>query len=65
MKIDEYQAKQILARYGVTVPKGEPAFSAGDVRPIVSRLAGASKSESSFSRRRFMRGVEARAVASR
>ena len=27
MKIHEYQAKQILAKYGVPVPKGYAAFS--------------------------------------
>ena len=27
MKIHEYQAKQILAKYGVPVPKGSAAFS--------------------------------------
>ena len=38
MKIHEYQGKQIFARYGVPVPKGEPAFSAGEVGPIAERL---------------------------
>src|SRR5207244_3836971 len=38
MKIHEYQAKQIFARYGVPVPKGEPAFQAADVGPIAERL---------------------------
>ncbi len=38
MKIHEYQAKQIFARYGIPVPKGEPAFSAGDVGPIADKL---------------------------
>jgi succinyl-CoA synthetase beta subunit len=44
MKIHEYQAKQILARYGVPVPKGEPAFSLGEVRPVAGRVLGLSKS---------------------
>lgn len=39
MKIHEYQGKQILARYGVAVPKGEPAFSVDQVGPIAERLA--------------------------
>ena len=30
MKIHEYQAKQILAKYGVPVPKGSAAFSVDD-----------------------------------
>ena len=38
MKIHEYQAKAILARHGVPVPRGEVAFSAGEVRDIASRL---------------------------
>ncbi|NUQ72291.1 MAG: ADP-forming succinate--CoA ligase subunit beta [Polyangiaceae bacterium] len=38
MKIHEYQGKQILARYGVPVPKGEPAFRVADVGPIAARL---------------------------
>lgn len=38
MKIHEYQGKQILARYGVAVPKGEPAFSVDQVGPIAERL---------------------------
>jgi succinyl-CoA synthetase beta subunit len=38
MKIHEYQAKQIFARYGVTVPKGEPAFTVNEVGPIAEKL---------------------------
>jgi succinyl-CoA synthetase beta subunit len=38
MKIHEYQGKQILARYGVPVPKGEPAFRVEEVGPIAERL---------------------------
>ncbi|WP_050435733.1 ADP-forming succinate--CoA ligase subunit beta [Chondromyces crocatus] len=38
MKIHEYQGKQIFARYGVPVPKGEAAFNVGDVGPIAERL---------------------------
>jgi succinyl-CoA synthetase beta subunit len=38
MKIHEYQAKAILARYGVPVPRGEVAFSAQDVSDIARRL---------------------------
>jgi succinyl-CoA synthetase beta subunit len=40
MKIHEYQAKAILARYGVPVPRGEVAFSAQEVREIAQRLGG-------------------------
>jgi succinyl-CoA synthetase beta subunit len=40
MKIHEYQAKAILSRYGVPVPRGEVAFTAAEVPAIVSRLGG-------------------------
>jgi succinyl-CoA synthetase beta subunit len=43
MKIHEYQAKQIFARYGVPVPKGEPAFAANEVGPIAERLIAETK----------------------
>jgi succinyl-CoA synthetase beta subunit len=38
MKIHEYQAKAILARHGVPVPRGEVAFSAQDVSDISRRM---------------------------
>ena len=38
MKIHEYQAKAILARHGVPVPRGEVAFAAADVAAIAKRL---------------------------
>ena len=38
MKIHEYQAKSVLARFGVPVPRGEVAFSAAEVGDIVRRL---------------------------
>ncbi len=40
MKIHEYQAKSILARFGVPVPRGEVAFSAAEVGEIARRLGG-------------------------
>jgi succinyl-CoA synthetase beta subunit len=40
MKIHEYQAKTILARYGVPVPRGEVAFSAAEAGDIARRLGG-------------------------
>src|SRR5262249_37404833 len=43
MKIHEYQAKQIFARYGVPVPRGEPAFSTAEVGPIAARLIAETK----------------------
>jgi succinyl-CoA synthetase beta subunit len=40
MKIHEYQAKAILARYGVPVPRGEVAFNAIEAGEIARRLGG-------------------------
>ncbi len=40
MKIHEYQAKQILARYGVRIPRGEVADSKEEARQIAEKLGG-------------------------
>ena len=40
MKIHEYQAKSMLARFGVAVPRGEVAFTAQDAFEIARRLGG-------------------------
>ena len=40
MKIHEYQAKAILARYGVPVPRGEVAFTPGEAGEIAGQLGG-------------------------
>lgn len=40
MKIHEYQAKQILARFGVPVPKGRVATSPQEARQIAEELGG-------------------------
>jgi succinyl-CoA synthetase beta subunit len=40
MKIHEYQAKAILARHGVPVPRGEVALSAQEAGEIARRLGG-------------------------
>ena len=40
MKIHEFQAKQILAKYGVPVPKGRVAASADEARVIAQELGG-------------------------
>jgi succinyl-CoA synthetase beta subunit len=40
MKIHEYQAKAILARHGVPVPRGEVASSAAEAGEIARRLGG-------------------------
>jgi succinyl-CoA synthetase beta subunit len=62
MKVHEYQAKQILARYGVAVPRGEVTDSPAAAREIAKRLggravvkaqihAGGERAEASSSRR--------------
>jgi succinyl-CoA synthetase beta subunit len=40
MKIHEYQAKGLLARYGVPVPQGEVVFDAADATAVAERLGG-------------------------
>ena len=40
MKIHEYQAKAVLARYGVPVPRGQVAFSAAEARQAAQDLGG-------------------------
>jgi succinyl-CoA synthetase beta subunit len=40
MKIHEYQAKAILARHGVPIPRGEVAFNASEAGDIARRLGG-------------------------
>ena len=40
MKIHEYQAKAILAKYGVPVPQGEVIFDAADASGVAQRLGG-------------------------
>ncbi len=38
MKIHEYQAKEILKKYGVVVPKGRPVFTAAEAREAAAAL---------------------------
>jgi succinyl-CoA synthetase beta subunit len=40
MKIHEYQAKQILARFDVAVPRGEVAYTPEEARHVAERLGG-------------------------
>ena len=40
MKIHEYQGKEILAHYGVRVPRGEVAYSKEEARAIAHKLGG-------------------------
>jgi len=39
MKIHEYQAKQILAKYGVPVPRGSVAYSVDEATQVADDLA--------------------------
>src|SRR5207249_10261175 len=45
MKIHEYQAKAILARHGVPVPRGETLADATDAAAIARRLGTKVRSE--------------------
>ncbi len=40
MKIHEYQAKSILARYGVPIPRGEVAYDPAEARDVADKLGG-------------------------
>src|SRR5438128_8289583 len=40
MKIHEYQAKQILARYGVRIPRGEVAYTKEEAKASAERIGG-------------------------
>jgi succinyl-CoA synthetase beta subunit len=40
MKIHEYQAKALLAKYGVPVPQGEVVFKPADAEAVANRLGG-------------------------
>src|SRR5262245_49941099 len=40
MKIHEYQGKEILARYGVPIPRGEVATTADEAHEGAERLGG-------------------------
>jgi succinyl-CoA synthetase beta subunit len=40
MKVHEYQAKSLLARYGVAIPRGEVTDNPAEAREIAKRLGG-------------------------
>ncbi len=40
MKVHEYQAKQILVKFGVAIPRGEVAYSPEEARAVADRLGG-------------------------
>ena len=59
MNIHEYQAKQLLGEFGVTVPRGKPAFS---VDEAVAAAQANWVDPSGWSRPRSMPGGVARRV---
>src|SRR5215471_20927533 len=40
MKIHEYQAKEILARYNVRIPRGEVAYTKEEAREAAEKIGG-------------------------
>ena len=40
MKLHEYQSKKIFEKYGVPIPKGRVAATAGEARAIADELGG-------------------------
>jgi len=40
MKIHEYQAKQIFAKFGVTTPHGDVAYTSEEARGVAEKLGG-------------------------
>lgn len=40
MKLHEYQSKQIFSRYGIPIPRGRVAATAGEARHIAEELGG-------------------------
>ncbi|MBI1965085.1 MAG: ADP-forming succinate--CoA ligase subunit beta [Betaproteobacteria bacterium] len=40
MKIHEYQAKEILRKYGVATPRGHPCFSVDEAMEVAKKLGG-------------------------
>ena len=40
MKVHEYQAKEVLARYNVRIPRGKVARTPEEARPIAEELGG-------------------------
>ena len=56
MKIHEYQAKAILAKYGVPVPRGEVAFTVDEAEASAARVrteAGADAGAVAWIRRAY------------
>jgi len=45
LKIHEYQAKQIFAKYGLPIPKGYPAFSVAEAEAVAKKLIAETGSQ--------------------
>ncbi len=45
MNIHEYQAKQLLAKYGVAVPRGGVVYTAADAESVAKELGGTAEEE--------------------
>ena len=45
MKVHEYQAKQLLARHGLSVPLGIPVLGADSLDQAIQEVIGTSKSQ--------------------
>ena len=65
MKIHEYQAKDILERYGVAVPKGEVANTLEEAMDVAKRLVRGRAPRGSWSRPRSMPAAGEKAAALR
>ena len=67
VNVHEYQAKEILARYGIPVPEGELAQSAEHAKEIATKLGGAVVVEQIFSvpgiGRQFLIGMQQKEFA--
>ena len=61
MKIHEYQGKEILRKYGVTMPQGAVAFSVDEAAAVAQRLGEAF----GLSKPKFMPEVGAKEEVSR
>ena len=63
MNIHEYQAKQLLAKYGVAVPLEIPAKSLAEVRPAAEKIVAGGSSPKSSSNRKSTRVDAARELS--
>ena len=63
MKIHEYQAKGVLKKFGVAVPRGEMAESRDQAEAAARNLFARRRNRRRCRRRRFTPAVAARAVA--